>query len=328
MSTRTKASLPQLPYRSARTGALSVFFIMALVIAGAFVTSGSGTPVDPNGPGGPPTLEPYYSADDYPKQKIVLPTGGQTQTDNNLQLKTFGVSNCAENSAMIFLIDTSGSMKFSGKMDNTKKALKYFTDNMGGKSVIGLYTFSKDVKEVVPINLYKEVKTDVAKAIDDLQPDGWTRTKDGMQMAYQNLKETISDKVYPGYKYNLILMTDGVPEVPPSEPRTCYVTAQDPNTAPALRCFAREQDPRVPENFPNEIKALDVSIFSVNIYSPSYPSDVVMFPYLETLLKDIASPPTTQHYFSSVNAGNLQAILDNISNAICYDNFTGKAKPL
>jgi len=328
MSTRGKGSLPPLPYRSARTGALSIFFIMALVITGAFVASGSGTPVDPNGPGGPPTLEPYYNTDDYPKQHIVMPTDPQTSADNNLQLKTFNVDNCAENSAMIFLVDTSGSMKFSGKMDATKKALKYFTDNMGGKSVIGIYSFSKDVKELVPINEFKEVKSDVTKAINDLQPDGWTRTKDGMEMVYQRLKEAIDEKVYPGYKYNLILMTDGVPEVPPTEPRTCYVTAVDPNTAPALRCFAREQDPRLPQNIPNDIKAMDVSIFSVNIYSPDYPSDVVMFPYLEALLKDVASPPIGDHYYKTVNAGNLQTILNNISNAICFDNFTGKPKPL
>lgn len=327
MKVQQSGSRPPLPYRSAHTGALSVFFIMSLVIAGAFIASGSVVPVDPNGPAGPPTLEPYYNPDDYPKQRIITPTGPKTQ-DNNLQLKTFNVSACAENSAMIFLIDTSGSMKFSGKMDNTKKALKYFTDNMGGKSVIGLYSFSKDVKELVPINLYKDVKTDVDNSIKDLKPDGWTRTKDGMERVYQEMKSMIDDKVYPGYAYNLILMTDGVPEVPPDQPRTCYVQADDPNTAPAKRCFAQEQDPRVPRNIPNDIKDMGVNVFSVNIYSPNYPSDVVMFPHLEKLLKEIASADVKDHYYSSVNASNLQAILDNISSSICLDSFNGRQKPL
>ncbi len=319
-----------MPYRSGHTSAASIVAIMGLVIAGAFVTSGSVVPVDPNGPGGPPTLEPYYNPDDYPKQKIVPPTGGFGYKDNNLQLKTFNVNSCAENSAMIFLVDTSGSMKFEGKMENIKRALRYFTNNMGGKSVIGLYTFSKDVNEEVPINLYKDVKKDVDNAINGLQPDGWTRTKDGMNLVYERVKEMIDDEVYPEYVYNVILMTDGVPEIPPGEqtPDSCYVKTPDPNTAPADRCFAREQDPRVPVNIPNDIKAMGVNIFSINVYSPNYASDMVLYPYLERLLQEIASPALENHYYKTVNASNLQAILDNISNAICFDSFTGKIKPL
>lgn len=292
---------------------------MGLVIASAFVSSGGGSPVDPNGPGGPPTLEPHFNPDDYPKQRIIMPPDPQTGADNNLQLKTFNVSHCGRNSAMIFLVDTSGSMKFAGKMDNTKTALRYFVDNLGGKSVIGMYTFSKDVKEEVPINYLKDVQREVDETIDDFKPDGWTRTRDGMALVREKLGEAIQEQAYPGYKYSLIILTDGVPEVPPSQPRNCYVTAYDPNTAPALRCFAQEQDPRVPTNLAQEIKAMGVGIYSVNIYSPNYPSDVVMFPYLETLLKEVADQPTDTHYFSSVNGGNLTKILESVVSSICAD---------
>ncbi len=288
---------------------------MGLVIAGAFIASGGGTPVDPNGPGGPPTLEPHFNPEDYPKQRIVMPTGGQTSADNNLQLKTFNVSNCGQNSAMIFLVDTSGSMKFAGKMDNTKKAVRYFLENLGGKSVVGLYTFSKDVKEEVPINYYKDAKPELEREINSMKPDGWTRTRDGMAMVKDKIKEQIDEKAYPGYKWNLILMTDGVPEIMP--PRSCYVETPDPNTAPIQRCFAREQDPRVPTNIASDIKQMGVGIYSVNIYSPSYPSDAVLFPYLETLMKEVASPPTETHYFNSINGGNLDKILEDIVANIC-----------
>lgn len=317
--TEPRGSRPP-PSKRPRTGAISVFFIMGLVIAGALVASGGGNPVDPNGPGGPPTLEPHFNIEDYPRQQIVMPKDPQANADNNLQLKTFNVSNCGKNSAMIFLIDTSGSMKFAGKMDNTKNALQYFVDNLGGKSVIGIYTFSKDVKEEVPINFYKDVKTQVDETIDELRPDGWTRTRDGMVLVQSKMAEVIQESAYPGYKYSLVLMTDGVPEVPPTQPRNCYVTAADPNTAPALRCFAREQDPRVPTNVADEIKGMGVDIYSVNIYSPNYPSDVVMFPYLEALLKEVASAPTDTHYFSSVNGANLSKILESVVASICKDS--------
>lgn len=313
-----KGSRPP-PSKRPRTEGFSILFIMGLVIAAAFVSSGGTTPVDPNGPGGPPTLEPHFNIEDYPQQKIVMPTDPQTQADTNLQLKTFNVSHCGKNSAMIFLIDTSGSMKFANKIDNTKRALKYFLDNLGGKSVVGLYSFSKDVKEEVPINYYKDVKVEMDDAIAELRPDGHTRTRDGMELTRQKLQEVIEEKAYPGYKYSLIIMTDGVPEVPPSQPRNCYVTAYDPNTAPALRCFAREQDPRVPTNIASAIKQMGVGIYSVNIYSPNYPSDVVMFPYLEALLKEVADQPTDTHYFSSVNGENLTKILESVVSSICQD---------
>jgi hypothetical protein len=316
------------PSKRPRTQAISIFMVMGLVIAGAFVASGGGTPVDPNGPGGPPTLEPHFNIEDYPRQRVVLPSDPQSQADTNLQLKTFNVNNCGKNSAMIFLIDTSGSMKFANKIGATKTALNYFLDNLGGKSVVGLYSFSKDVKELVPINYYKDSKPELDKAINGLKPDGHTRTRDGMALVKEKMKEVIEEKAYPGYKYSLIIMTDGVPEIPPDKPRNCYVTAYDPNTAPALRCFAREQDPRVPTNLANEIKMMGVGIYSVNIYSPNYPSDVVMFPYLEALLKEISSPPVESHYFSSVNGANLEKILESVVASICADEGYSPGKPL
>ncbi len=293
---------------------------MGLVIAGAFLSSGGGTPVDPNGPGGPPTLEPYFDRADYPQQQIVLPKDPQSKADKNLQLKTFNVSHCGENSAMIFLIDTSGSMKFANKMENTKDAMRYFVDQLGGKSVIGIYTFNKDVDEEIPISYYKDVKTDVDEAIDAMKPEGHTRTRDGMALVRTELRKVIDEKAYPGYKYSLILMTDGVPEIPPPEPRDCYVRYPDPNTAPAERCFAKEQDPRIPNDIAKEIKDRGTDIYSVNIYSPSYASDAFMFPYLEGLLKEVASTPTDSHYYSSINAGNLKKILETVVQDICVND--------
>jgi hypothetical protein len=318
-----KGSRPP-PQNRPSTSSISILFVMLLVLVGAFVASGNLTPVDPNGPGGPPTLQPYYNPNDYPQQRIVTPTGGFPGNKKNLQLETFTVDNCGRNTVIYFVIDKSGSMSYANKIGNTKKALQYFVNNMGGLSAIGLETFSKDVVVDVPLNYYRDVKPQVNKVISGLKADGWTRTKDALQVAYDNLKTSIDNEDYPGYAYNLVLMTDGVPEVPPSQPRTCLAQTSDPNDAPALRCFAQEEDPTVPVNLPDKIRQLGVDIYTINLYSPSWASDAYMFPYLQHLLRDqVASSPTSSHYFVSINAANLGDILRNIDNNICYDELNG-----
>ncbi|HSX09613.1 MAG TPA: vWA domain-containing protein [Candidatus Saccharimonadales bacterium] len=315
-----KGSRPP-PQNRPSTSSLSVLFVMLLVIVAAFVSSGNIAPVDPNGPGGPPTLAPYYNPADYPKQHIVTPTGGFGNGKKNLQLETFNVDNCGDNSAMLFVIDTSGSMQFDGKIQNEKKALTYFTGNMGGLSAIGINDFGDIAKQDLPLNYYKDVKPQVKQVINDLDAHGYTKTRDAMQMAYDELKQSIDNEDYPGYKYNLVLLTDGVPEVPP--PRSCYVQFADPNTAPLMRCFAAEQDPTVPTNIPDQIRNLGVDIYVINVYSPSYHSDAEMFPYLNTLLKKVASQPTNTHYYVSINGSNLSQVLQTINSSICYGNLDG-----
>jgi len=295
---------------------------MALVIVGAFVASGNLVPVDPNGPGGPPTLAPYYNPADYPKQHIITPTGGFGNGKKNLQLETFNVDNCGDNYVTLFLIDTSGSMAWVGKMDNEKKALTYFTSNMGGLSALGIDSFGGakgDVESELPLNYYKDVKSKVKQIINDLTPDGGTPTRDALNFVYQELSQSIKNEDYPGYQYNLVIMTDGVPEIQP--PRTCYVQTIDPQFG--LRCFAAEEDPTVPTNIPDEIRNLGVDIYAINVYSPSIQSDAFMFPYLNTLMKKVASQPTKTHYFVSINGGNLSQILQNIESNICYNKLNG-----
>lgn len=316
-----KGSRPP-PSSRPSTSSLSILFIMGFVVASAFVASGNLLPVDPNGPKGPPTLGPYYNPADYPVQHIVMPTGQDFSAKKNLQLKTFQVDNCGENMAMLFLIDTSGSMQYVNKIGKTKEALKYFTSQMGGKSVIGMDTFSREVKEEVPIGYYGGAKKRVQQVINSLPAKGETRTREGFELVKKQLDLAVGDEIYPGYKFNLILMTDGVPEIPPSEPRTCYWQVYDANYG-NMRCFAKEEDPFVPVNLPKAIKDMGVDVYVINVYSPSYKSDAWFFPHLDPFLKRIASSPTDSHYFVSTNADNLHTILGTIQKSICYNNFNG-----
>lgn len=304
--------------KSPGIGYIYVLVIMFLAIAMGTVMSGGFVPVDPNGPGGPPTLEPYFDPQDYGQQKIILPTGALTpDPKGNLQLKTFTVNTCGQKTAMLFVIDTSGSMQFEDKMPKTQEALRAFTKNLPGKTALGMITFSAQVQDRVPLSYYRDVKGQVATTITGLKPDGWTVTRSAFQRAKQVLSDAITQNKFPGYKYSLILMTDGVPEIPqfPDQPaRQCYVEVPDPLVG--TRCFSVAQDPRVPTNLAQDIKNLGVNIYTIGIYSENS-SDRLLKPYLEKLLKEIPSQPVDKHYFSSPKAENLTKIFDDLVTNIC-----------
>jgi hypothetical protein len=304
--------------KSPGIGYLYVGLIMFLTIAIATSLSGGFVPVDPNSPGGPPTLEPYFNREDYPVQHIVDPTQGYTQSQQKLQLETFNVDNCGKNLVLLFVIDTSGSMAWQNKINHEKAALRYFTSNMGGRSVIGIDTFGGgkgDVHTRIPLNYYKANKTQVTQVINELTPNGGTPTKDAIELAYNQLQKAINSNQFPDLKYSMILMTDGVPEIMP--PRTCEAqTAPDPgSTLP--RCFAQEEDPVIPHNLGTDIQKLGVDLYAINVYSPSWASDQYMFPFLTTMLQKLVSPPINTHLYTSINGSNLQDVLRQINQNIC-----------
>ncbi len=307
--------------RSPGVGYLYVLLLMFLAITAATLLSGGPIPVDPNGPGGPPTLPPYYGVGEgVDQQELILPSGALTpDTKGNLQLKTFKVNVCGQTTAIDFLVDTSASMEDDNKMDKLKAALRTFTSKLSNSSVIAIHTFSAQTKEHVKFDYYKNNKVQVKATIDALGPEGWTSTRDGFNLAKQALSEAITKKRFPGYNYNLVLLTDGVPEIPQypdAPPRQCEATAPDQLNPGGIRCFSVDQDPRVPTNLASDVKNLGVTIYSVGIYSQTS-SDKILQPHLEALLRDVATQPTNTHYYSSIEGNNLDTILKNIISSTC-----------
>lgn len=289
-------------------GYLYVLMFMFVAIAGATVMTGGAAPIDPNGPGGPPTLPPYFSTEGEEQQQLIIPSS--TNKKDQLQLKTFLINTCGQTVAIDFLLDVSGSMKLDDKMGKMKTALQAFTGKLGGTSAIAIQTFSAETIDRVPFDYYRNNKPKVNATIASLRPDGYTSTRDGLTMARDKLGAAIEANKFPGYKYYLILMTDGVPETPSHT--GCLVTVPDDNIRE--RCFAKDQDPRGPPNISSEIKAMGVTVYSIGIYSQSG-SDKQLEPYLEALLKDVATDDA--HYFSSPNASNLSTVLGSILKDIC-----------
>lgn len=341
---------PNTNSKSQGIGVLYIVIIFFLALAGATWFSGGLIPVDPNGPEGPPTLPPYFGQDgNQDEQRIIYPPGALTPDPRgNLQLKTFNVNVCGQRSAIDILIDTSGSMTDENKIGKIKDSLKAFTKNFSGTTAVTIQTFSRDVKDEVPWDLYKNNKAEVQATIDSLPASGWTVMRDGFEMAKDKLSEAINQNKFPGYNYNLLLISDGVPEIPPpsgaspydfskcgmtdvtapaGDDRDCFVRVCDTVTAPALRCFAKLQDPRAAPgdttNYSQIIKNMGVSIYAIGLYADSS-SDNKLRGWLEPLLKEVVSQPISTYYYaydSNTSEEKLKTIFENIVTRICENKL-------
>jgi hypothetical protein len=239
----------------------------------------------------------------------------------NLQLQTFTVKNtekaCEDKIAVDFLIDVSGSMAFGNKRINQRNALNNFVSRMKDNSVIGIQIFSdpNNVREVVPISLYKNVKTQVQNTINTLPANGATSTRSAFELARQKLLDAINQKKFPGYSYNLVFLSDGIPEVAGiiHNSDNCLVIAPDSRLG-GTRCFAKAQDPRSPTDIPQIIKTQGVDIYSIAITDPG---DQPMKNELLRLLQDVSSDPDSTYFYESVDGNDLTTILERIFTSIC-----------
>ncbi len=297
----------------ANNGILFVIAIMATITSFAYLLMGGVAPDYPEATKNAPK--------NIGKQEIIF----EQNTDpgkKNLQLQTFKVkTTCEDKIAVDFLIDVSGSMGNGNKQVNEKNAINSFVSRMTDNSVIGIQVFSdpNNVREIVPISLYKDVKTQVRNTINSLSASGATSTRSALDLAKQKLSQAISENRFPDYKYNLIFLSDGVPEAAGLIPNSqnCLVTSPytDPLTnQTTIRCFARIQDPRTPTNIPDEIKTLGVDIYSIAITDPQ---DQPMKSELLRLLSDVSSDPNSTYFYESVDGTDLTAILDNVLKSIC-----------
>lgn len=288
------------------SGMLYVIVIMAVVTTFSYLMMGGTIPTGPTavtkGPDNPGKQEIIFEQDADPGKR-------------NLQLQTFSVkTTCESQVAVNFLIDTSGSMAFGNKQNEEKNALQAFTGRMEDNSVIGIQTFSAGTTNAVPISLYKDVKTQVQNTIRSLPAVGNTQTRDGLTLSRDLLADVISQNKFSDRKYSLVLLTDGIPETANENETNCIATAT--RSDGYRRCFARAQDPRTPPNIAADIKNMGVEIYSINITSTEK-SDVELAPHLEALLKDVASEPISEHYYTSLNGADLKNVLDKVFKNIC-----------
>jgi len=298
-------------YKRSKNGILFVVAIMATITSFAYLMMGGTWPDAP---------QENTTSENPGKQDIVF----EQVTDpakKNLQLQTFTVKNaCTDKIAVDFLIDVSGSMQQDGKIGKTRTALRAFTDRMSDSSVIGMQIFSDpdNVKEIIPLGLYTGVKVqEVKNAITNLRARGSTSTRSGFKLAYEKLSQAIGQNKFPRYKYNLVFLSDGVPEIDGIVHNDANCLARAP-IGNKIRCFAKEQDPRGtptdPEHIPSEIDTLGVDIYSIAITSRF---DAGLKEELLQLLRDVSSDPDSKYFYESIDGDNLTTVLDTVLKSIC-----------
>ena len=248
--------------------------------------------------------------------EIVKETPGINR--NNLQLKTIKFRECASKVAVGLLVDRSGSMR-GAKIDNLKSALTTFTQSLSDQSVIGLSSFSSNddgavvVQEDVPFSRYKDAKSSMPEAIQNLRAAGATNTRSAF--LFERDKILAAQTTFPNQKFALIFLSDGIPE---TNPRDC-ASGRQYQTPTNLRCFANSQDPTQSPDVSKEIKDKGIKIYTIALYVPGDPQDEYFLPDMRTMMGKIATEPTLSTYYEIPDPTQLKQIYKDISHKICND---------
>ena len=183
-------------------GSISIFFIILLITILGILLAGGVFPK-------PPSLT-------SPARKAIPDTSGSSFDEKkSLQLETLKFKECLESAAVTLQIDITDSM--SSAIDDLKNAAYTFTDNLSDESIIGIQAYSsRNARlEVIPVSLYKDVKTQIRPAVGTLTADGRTPSYDALNFSREVLERAAAD--YPERKFSFIFFSDGNPNVGPSD---------------------------------------------------------------------------------------------------------------
>lgn len=243
----------------------------------------------------------------------------QPDSQKTLQLKTIKFKGCTSTVAVNFLVDRSGSMRYGTKLDNLKNALNVFAGSFPEDGIIGMQSYSEPAfgpTSDVPINYFKNVKSQFSSAVSRLFPNGGTHSKDAFSFAKPLLDAARSK--FPNHNFSLIFISDGVPETRDGTRRLCpngpdtadqRYCGPKPDNPTQCRCFDTDQDPT---SVANEIKNSGVRIFSIGYI---HDEDLKFQNDLRTLMTNVASSPTD--FYEAPIDNQLVNIFSQISQKLC-----------
>ncbi len=253
-----------------------------------------------------------------------------------LQLDLIKLEGCSSTAAVNFLIDRSGSMNFNGgkKIKNLRNAILSFKNKLSDDNIIGLQVYSetgstwtgicnpqgKSWCNLINPTPYKNVRDTIHNTVCGVHADGGTYTRDAFLETEKVLDEAI--KKYPDHKFNLIFISDGVPE-DGNTGSVCPGGIGGPwcgaNELGYCRCYSIKQDPT---NFYDSSK-IDISQRikdkGVRIFTISYvdKTDQHLNSLLEGLMERVAS--SVDDYYRSPSEQDIEVILEQIVNKICKE---------
>jgi Ca-activated chloride channel family protein len=107
-------------------------------------------------------------------------------------------------SALVFLVDVSGSMDSEDKLGLARRSLHLLTDNLSEKDAVSIVTYAGDSRVVLPMTSIDH-KDRIHKAIDQLHSGGSTAMASGIDLAYEQAAAWIR----PGAISRVIVLSDG-----------------------------------------------------------------------------------------------------------------------
>lgn len=106
---------------------------------------------------------------------------------------------------LVLVIDKSGSMSDHDKMSRVKDSLRTMLGKLRPDDVISIVAFDTEAQVLYPANRVGDSHA-VRRAIDCLQPSGWTNLHGGLMLGYAEAKKHFR----AGATNRVILLTDGI----------------------------------------------------------------------------------------------------------------------
>ena len=139
---------------------------------------------------------------------------------------------------LIFLLDVSGSMKWGGRLDTMKNAMKYIVKEMRAEDKVGIITYSGTAQVLLkPTSASQREK--ILSTLSRLNSEGSSNLKMGMDYAVAQMKE---HKIEGGNN-RVIIVTDGYIPLPDEITQMAKVMATQ-GIALSVFLFSPESDPK------------------------------------------------------------------------------------
>ncbi len=105
---------------------------------------------------------------------------------------------------LVFLVDVSGSMRGSGRLDLAKESLHHLVDQLGAEDSVGIVTYAGSTQRVLAPTSAVHASV-IHRAIDGLRAGGSTAMGSGIRMAYDMAREGFVD----GAENRVVVLSDG-----------------------------------------------------------------------------------------------------------------------
>lgn len=111
--------------------------------------------------------------------------------------------------ALMFIVDTSGSMAEADKMTYVREGLHRLVDQLDPRDAVGITAFDDRARLVAHVMPVGERRAELHRAIDTLSPGGSTNLSEGLRVGYAHLQPYAE----AGVLRRVVLLTDAIANV-------------------------------------------------------------------------------------------------------------------